>query len=321
MTESIENWRNVKNSNGDIFGSINHSFFIKQHVIPSFKEANTLVIGSDYSGESQADPFLVYSFLITDWLSWCTWDSTRLLLRSRILPDNRRMSYKKLGDSYRGKMLKPMLEASDEVNGMLLSIAINKKAPSIFSENGPIDLHNPDFIKFRNWKPVSLEKAFIITRIIGLLLAGMGRPGQNIFWFTDQDQIASNSQMLEQLTKVFSWVTSNYLDFDLGHLRCGTTACDNGSLQIEDFVSVPDLVAGALCEHFRRTTNTTLRDPMVMWMTGAGLKDKAQQILFWLGTRQRKLKKHVFVIDPDPNNADTGYMVSWFNYGEGEPNI
>jgi len=43
-------------------------------------------------------------------------------------------------------------------------------------------------------------------------------------------------------------ILSNYVKHDLGQLRCGTTNCDNGSLQIEDLATIADLAAGATSE-------------------------------------------------------------------------
>jgi hypothetical protein len=194
-------------------------------------------------------------------------------------------------------------------------VAVNKSIPSIFSEKGPIYLDNPDFEAFRSWRPAVLDKAFAILNFVGFLLGGLARPSQNVFWFTDEDQIAANPKMLTDLTKALSWVASEYLPFGLGHLRCGTTACDDGSRQIEDFVCIPDLIAGALSEQFRGSLAAGARDDEIMWISGAGMRLKAQPIMFWLAGRRKKLKKHVLVIDPV--SGSQAHKVSWFNYGEG----
>jgi hypothetical protein len=49
---------------------------------------------------------------------------------------------------------------------------------------------------------------------------------------------------------------------DWGRIRCGTMKCDNGSLQIEDFVAIPDLIAGALSEQFRSSLSAALWDKL-----------------------------------------------------------
>ncbi len=284
----------------------------KPAAIPSFDGCASLLVGSDYSGESNEEPYVVYSFLFAGDKAWAAWGKKRLLLRQQIMPDDRRMSYKKLGDRYRREFLRPILHAADELEGLSISLVISKAAPSLFPPAGPLDLTNPEFFLFRDWKREVLEKAFTVLHLTGFLLAGLGQKNQNVFWFTDQDEIAANPGMLTALTKAFAWISSGYLDFDLGHFRCGTTSCDNGNRQIEDFVSVPDLIAGALSEQFRSSSSLGARADNVLWLTGAGMKDKAQTILFWYATRQKQLKKHVFVIDPTPDGKS--HKVSWFNF-------
>lgn len=273
------------------------------------------MIGSDYSGESRDEPYIVYAFLLIGDVAWASWEPTRLALRKRIFPDDRRMSYKSLGDRYRREFLLPILDAADQLNGLLICLAVRKGAPSIFRDTCPVNLSNPDFNGFSKWKPTVLEKAFTLLHVAGFLLGGLGTVGQNVFWFTDEDQIVANPRMLTDLTKAFGWVSSNYLDFDLGHLRCGTTSCDDGSRQIEDLVCIPDLVAGALSEQFRSAVTDGVRDDQILWISGAGMRDKAHPILHWLTTSQQNLKKHVFVVDPSPD--EEGHILSWFNFGEG----
>jgi len=312
MPSPVASWREVKVNRGTVFDILNRNFLDRRSAIPSFADCTSLIIGSDYSGESQQEPYVVYSFLFTGDRAWRAWDQRRLELRQEIMPDNRRMSYKQLGDRYRREFLRPILEAVDELEGLSISLAISKTVPSLFSPSGPLNLNNPEFSLFRDWKREVLEKAFTLLHLAGFLLAGLAHKNQNVFWFTDQDEIAANPRMLTALTKAFAWISSGYLDFDLGHFRCGTTASDNGNRQIEDFVSVPDLIAGALSEQFRSSSLLGVRDDHVLWLTGAGMKEKAQTILFWFATRQKQLKKHVLVIDPTPGGDS--HKVSWFNF-------
>jgi len=118
--------------------------------------------------------------------------------------------------------------------------------------------------------------------------------------------------MLTDLTTAFGWISSGYLSFDLGHIRCGTTKCDNGSLQIEDFVAIPDLIAGALSEQFRSSLALGLWDDKYFCLSGPDMNEKACPITFWFGTSQEFLKKHLFVIDPGTNEST--HKVSWLNF-------
>ena len=312
MRSSVPGWRNLRVNQGTIFDILNKDFLSKPAAIPSFKGSASILVGSDYSGESNDEPYVVYSFLFAGDRSWAEWEEKRLRLRKQIMPDDRRMSYKKLGDRYRREFLMPILDAADDLEGLSVSLAVNKAAPSMFPPNGPLDLSNPEFSLFRHWKSEVLEKAFTVLHLACFFLAGLGHEKQNVFWFTDQDEIAANPDMLTALTNAFAWISSSYLDFDFGHLRCGTTACDNGNRQIEDFVSVPDLVAGALSEQFRSSSSDGVVSDKVLWLNGSAMKDKAKPILLWYATRQKKLKKHVFVIDPNPDGKS--HKISWFNF-------
>ena len=214
---------------GTVFDALNRDFLSKPAAIPSFAGSQSLLIGSDYSGESDEAPYVVYSLLLVGDRAWGSWEQKRVLLRKQIMPDDRRMSYKKLGDRYRRDFLRPILDAADDLEGLSVSLAISKVAPSLFTPIGPLDLNNPEFSAFRDWKIKVLEKAFTLLHLAGFLLAGVGQEKQNVFWFTDQDEIAANPRILTALTKAFAWVSSGYLSIELGHLRCGTTSCDNGN--------------------------------------------------------------------------------------------
>src|ERR1039457_1632510 len=79
-------------------------------------------------------------------------------------------------------------------------------------------------------------------------IAGLSQKNQDVFWFSDEDEIAANPQRLTLLTKMWANVISNYPVHSLRHLKCGTTRSDDGSNEIEDFAAIPDLVAGALSD-------------------------------------------------------------------------
>jgi hypothetical protein len=58
------------------------SFKSKPNSVPDFQDSDTLIIGSDYSGESKEEPFLVYSFLIVGNKAWMSWEEQRTKLRN-----------------------------------------------------------------------------------------------------------------------------------------------------------------------------------------------------------------------------------------------
>jgi hypothetical protein len=99
----------------------------------------------------------------------------------------------------------------------------------------------------------------------------------------------------------------------MGELRCGTTECDDGSRFIEDFVSVPDLVAGALTDVLN--TNSDLqRDPTVIGRVRSleNLSLKTRMILAWFKDRSQPLKRLVCVFDPSTRGSSI--RTSWLQF-------
>ena len=160
-----------------------------------------------------------------------------------------------------------------------------------------MDLTNPEFAQYRTWKRPALENACRVIHILSLFMAGLCQPRQNLLWFTDEDAIAANPQRLYQLTDLFAWISSGYLSFDMGHLRCGTTASDDGSKRIEDLAAIPDLIAGAVSEQLE-VTDREMPDMVgnVFWLHAPLVRAKTNFISRWLIKTEAPLKRLVFYI-------------------------
>src|SRR4029077_12260677 len=104
--------------------------------------------------------------------------------------------------------------------------------------------------------------------------------------------------------ELLAHISSHYLTHDMGDLRCGTTECDDGSRLIEDFVSVPDLIAGALSEVLSNNPEME-NDPTVMGSirTLEALSLKTRMILAWFKDNTQPLKRIVCVFDPSRTNS------------------
>ena len=280
--------------------------------LPNLRSGRTLLLGSDYSGESSETPYLVFSFLMTTLDSWAQWEPKRLAVRREHFADSRRMSFKRLGDGQRRRALPALLEAANSLDGLSLSVALNKTCQSLFEARPPLDLTNPDFAPFRKWKPGVLEKAFVILHVLGVLVGGLAAPGQNVMWFTDEDTIAANDERVCELTQLFAWIISEYLTFSLGHCRCGTSRCDDGSLQIEDFLAIPDMVAGALSEQMLLRSRTPEQFSTVFWMHRGDFSDKTREITWWFSDSRQPLRRLVCIIDPGVDGKD--HVLSWFHF-------
>jgi len=307
------NWRGIPKSRNTFFRILDNdiSKFAREHKhgLPDFSGASTLLLGSDYSGEKSTNKYSVYSFLITTIENWSQWEPKRLSIRQEFFSDKRRMSFKQLGDRQRRRALKPLLEAANSIDGLSFSFAINKKCNSLFSNTIPLDFKNPDFYAYKKWKSNVLQKAFIIIHFFGFLLAGFAKQGQNVIWFTDEDDIAANNERIFELTNLFAWICSGYLSFNLGHCRCGTSRCDDGSRQIEDFLAIPDLIAGALGEQLNLTTDESSK---VFWLHRGDFSDKTKTITWWFFETGHPLKRLVYIIDPAEEGD--GHKSSFFHF-------
>ncbi len=310
------NWQTPNIRTGTILDLINQSFLKLQgrnaYSFPNLRHFPTLIMTSDYSGESHDAPYLVYSFLITSLDGWMALESKRLSIRERFLVDGRRISFKRMGDANRKQALEPFLSVADELEGLSLSIGISKRCETLFAGSPPLDLTNPDFASFTRWKSPVLEKAFTIVHFLGFLLAGLSRSAQNVFWFTDEDSIAANEQRVYDLTHLFVWITAEYLPFTLGHFRCGTSRCDDGSRQIEDLLAIPDLIAGALAEQLKLKMTTPPDMPDIFWMHRPDYTDKSKTITWWYSRVDSPLKRIFCTIDPSSNGKK--HVLSFYHF-------
>ena len=86
---------------------------------------------------------------------------------------------------------------------------------------------------------------------------------------------------------------------NLGHLRFGSTASDDGSLRVEDLVAISDLTAGALAELLSslKVEYTTKFDKIAVRMPSR-LSAKSKLIVNWLAETSHPFKRLTIVADP-----------------------
>ncbi|MBI5714248.1 MAG: hypothetical protein HZC38_12625 [Chloroflexi bacterium] len=280
--------------------------------MPDLRRASTLLITSDYSGANAGSKYQVLSFLVTSIQDCQKWEGGRRKLRLKFLSDNRRMSFKGLNDSQKQQALRPFLESADNMPGLVFTVAIDSSIKTLFEGDTPINLSNPDFLVFKSWKPKVLEKAFRTIHFLSFILAGVSRPLQNVLWFSDEDEIAANTDRIKQLTNLVAWVSSSYLDFNLGHLRCGTTQSDDGSMQLEDLATIPDMIAGAIAEQINLPPVLTPNDSKIFWIHRGDYSTKTSFITMWLTDVTKPLKKLFCLIDATPDSDEL--KISLFHF-------
>ncbi len=264
--------------------------------LPDFRHASTLLIGSDYSGQHATSDFEALGFVIADSDRLQPWMAARSELRDKQLPDGRRMAFKNLGDKKRRAMLPEFIEASERIHGLLLVVLVDKSIKTFFRQD---DDGTADGCLLAGWPARVEERLLRVCHIASLFIAGLSRPGQNIVWIGDQDEIAANELRLQQLTEASGRIMSGYLEHSLGHLRVGTTASDSGSRDVEDFVAIADLAAGAMCEVLNAHRRAGVNFPSGIFVPNQnGMASKVDALAGWFCHKSSQLKKIVLSFEP-----------------------
>jgi hypothetical protein len=277
-------------------------------LLPDLRTGSTILVVSDYSGKHDTAFYESLSFLLAD-IECCTvWEEKRHRLRRRFLTDGRRMAFKNLNDKERKKALPYFLGAADSIPGLSATVLIDKRIESLFSKSGGIDRSQPELEPYAHWRKTSFEKMLRVVHFISFFIAGLSRKNQDIVWVTDEDEIAANEQRLRELTEIWGIVISNYLQHNLRHLRCGTTKLDDGSRQLEDLASIPDLIAGTLTEVFTAQQNEGLMPTrnLLIVPPARGLSSKAMEVISWFANSSQPLKRLVYLIQPIEGSTSLG---------------
>jgi hypothetical protein len=186
------------------------------------------------------------SFLVTDIAYCAAWQPYRDRVRHLLLPSRRRLGFKDLNDRVRSRALSAFLESANHLPGLLATFIIHKSVQSLYQDRGKLDIANLGYEPLRHLSSKVAEKMLRVTALVGLLLAGLSAPMQDVLWVTDHDAIAANETRLRLLTDTLALLSSNFLPHGLRHLRVGTAQVDSGDLFVEDLLSIPDISAGAL---------------------------------------------------------------------------
>jgi hypothetical protein len=262
------NWRQLANDRG-LMATLSATIAAEERrnpgVVPDLRAADTVLLVSDYGGAHRGSRVDSYSFLVLAMDdSFRRWEDERRRWRHQFRLGTRHFEFKSLGDRVRGRALDAFLRMATKLNGALLTVLVDKSIRTLFSH----------------------ERAGRVVHLGSVLVAGVCAPAQNLLWLTDQDDIAPSDDGVRALTTLFGNVASGYLDFDLGHLRCGTTESDDGSLSIEDLAAIPDLAAGATAglasTWFDRGWSF---ESAITVSTPQGIPGKSHVLLAWLAAR------------------------------------
>jgi hypothetical protein len=261
-----------------------------------------LIMIADFGGQHRTQ-FETYAFLIFDLNENHEWFARQRGFR-RTLIRKRRISFKAMNDSHRRRALVPFLDIGNSLIGHLFIFAVPKNGESLFDSSD--DESASDRKLLETWKPTVREKLLRILHISSFLLSGLSTPTQDVTWIIDEDDVASNSNQLTALTNLFGTISSHYLLHSLGHLRCGTTASDDGTLAIEDLAAIPDLVAGAVCEIGNAMGAGWHTPSKMIAPLPSRLSWKSRVLATWLGNDRSTLRRFTYIIRVDAEAPGIG---------------
>jgi hypothetical protein len=255
--------------------------------LPYLGSSNTLLVASDYSG-GNASPYRVYAFVTTAVDALGPWRVSMAELRSRLLPQQRRLSFKRLRDSNRKRALLPFLHAANKLPAFLLVIAISREIGSLLDAAGGGESNL--FTPIAHWKKSTQEELFRVLCFVSLLIGGLSRPAQNALWISDEDAILANEARMKEISQLFLGLASNIVQHPMGHLRWTTTRYDAGDNNLEDLAAIPDLVAGAMLDFLQRDGALSTR--MIQ------LDERSSPIMWWL-TKATQIGSRILLLDRD----------------------
>lgn len=281
--------------------------------LPNLRRAATIAIGSDYSGQHSTSNYEALGFVFADLDRCRAWMEARRNLRDEILSDGRRFSYKSLKDRRRAVALPQFLEAIDLIPGLAVVILVEKTIASLFKSSGRIEASDPEIRLLSHWSPRVVERLLRVCHFAAFFLAGLSRENQDVLWITDQDDIVANPTRHSEMVEVFGRICNHYLTHTLRHLRIATTESDTGKRDVEDFVSIADFAAGAVCEALNAYHRADSRPvPGIVLPIPTGIDDKALRLMNWFSDKRSALKRLVIAFEPDAGS--TRLRVRHYNF-------
>ena len=263
----------------------------------------------DIGGSQKSQPFETYSFLVLDLDRNPYWLQGQSEFRKCVFTQHRRMAFKAMNDGARRRALRPFLQLSEVLNGVLVTFAMHKTERPEIGLGGAAE----DELAVL-WKPAVIDRLMWMVYLGAFLVSGLSVAGQDVMFILDEDEVAANVPQLTKLTEIFGRAVANQRGPMMGHLRCGTTKSDDGSLALEDLAALPDLAAGAAAE-FVCTFATEGAGPLspLIQRLPSSVSWKTRMIMPWLLSSGQSLERMVCLIDGGPRSEKWRVTIpDWF---------
>lgn len=261
-------------------------------LIPDLSKDKTLFVFSDYSRVQ--GKYKTYSFLVIGRSSADYFNGVRKILRDDFNLKNRRMSYKGLNDKIKLKALPAFLSCAGAMDGLLITFAVDTQIKYMFAEQFLNVCPGLSTIKKH-----TLEDMLRVVHFGAQAIMTAFSSGQNIVWFTDSDAIVANEEHEQLFGKLAETTIRNMFmpQEKINHIVFGLSEIDDGTLEIEDFVAIPDLVAGAVCETLDQLNKADIRVTPKVILNKPKVQEKTNIICEWVGKTICPLKKFGVVFD------------------------
>jgi hypothetical protein len=258
------------------------------------KDNGTIMIFSDYGGESSTSRYLTYSFLLAARDDMAFWfdESKRLRNIHNLDTPYKEIAFKDLNYGPIGRCLGDWLRLADFVRGLLFTLVVSKRVVSTTGRQDKAVMrelsHTLSEVGLGVWKPPVAEKMIRIIHIVCYWISVLSVNGQKIFWMTDDDAITANEDKVEALGRLFASILTIYTANKYPVLGYAKPFSDsNKACNLNDLLSVPDLAAGAVESLF--TIKRLKREPEV--------KEGTNTVLEWLAHQGIGLKKHAMLVE------------------------
>ena len=264
-------------------------------LLPDFSQSGTIVVFSDYGGDSGQESFLTYSFLFADYDSVASgFDYSMQALRRKYFKEypEKEIAFKDIKNGHiKNSLWDYLCEAGNTIHGLLFTLVIDRRIKSMF---GDIKSNAKSFSNQTQveWKPKVAEKLFRIDTVISYFLTLLGRANQKVFWLADDDAIMENEEKANIAAKSMISLLNAFehpVQFELYGYGKNSSFRSMYTSVFTDALSLTDLVGGAVNYYFT----------WKMKQKNSKFKPEADMICRWLTEQNLSLNKFGVLIKAD----------------------
>jgi hypothetical protein len=112
----------------------------------------------------------------------------------------------------RYELWRPFLDASDQIPGFLLLVAISQRVGNLAETMEEV----PNILSpVAHWKEPVREELFRILCLVSLLIGGLSRPGQDALWVSDEDPVLANDSRMKEISPLFGRLASGMVQHQI----------------------------------------------------------------------------------------------------------